>query len=330
MNVFQKDFDALLNDVLTDWRNQFPEADISQGSLIFIKSACLASALWGLYKYQDWIAAQVFPDTADSANLEHHSWVRGLSRKVGETDAELLARLLDYIRRPPAGGNQYDYARWAKEIANVTGAWVYPLAQGNGTVDVVITANNAVTGSEIPSSHVVSGSTTAAFLQKLIDGTANFTNPASIVRIGDVVRDVALGISAIVTAVDSPTQLSLSSDLFTAVGRAYAIDSLCAQVKSYIDDVRPVTASVVRVLAPTVALQDVTMTVTGTGINPATIAAEIQALISAMNPGETLYRSRLISVAIHNGAINAVVTTPAMDVVAQPQELIRPGAIVVT
>ncbi len=30
-----------------------------------------------------------------------------------ETDAALLDRLLDVIRRPPAGGNKYDYRRWA-------------------------------------------------------------------------------------------------------------------------------------------------------------------------------------------------------------------------
>lgn len=327
MNVFQKDFDALLNDVLTDYRNQFPEADTSQGSLLFIKSACLASALWGLYKYQDWVAAQLFPDTADSANLEHHAWVRGLSRKVSETDADLLDRLLSYIRRPPAGGNQYDYARWAKEIANVTGAWVFPLAQGLGTVDVVITASEAVTGSEIPSSHVVSGSTTAAFLQKLIDGAANFTDPAAPVRVGDVVRDIALGNTATVTAVDSATQLSLSADLFADVGRAYRIDSLCAQVKAYIDDVRPVTASVVRVLPPTVKVQDVTMVLTGSGINPNTIASEIAVVMNAMAPGETLYRSRLLSIAIQNGAANAILTTPVADVDALAQEIIRPGVI---
>ncbi|WP_293766567.1 baseplate J/gp47 family protein, partial [uncultured Aquitalea sp.] len=30
-----------------------------------------------------------------------------------ESDSELLARLLELIRRPPAGGNKYDYRRWA-------------------------------------------------------------------------------------------------------------------------------------------------------------------------------------------------------------------------
>lgn len=57
-----------------------------------------------------------------------------------ESDAELLARLLDLIRRPPAGGNVHDYQRWALEVPGVSAAYVYPLRRGLGTVDIIITA----------------------------------------------------------------------------------------------------------------------------------------------------------------------------------------------
>ncbi|OVZ91327.1 phage tail protein [Yersinia kristensenii] len=57
-----------------------------------------------------------------------------------ESPEDLLARLLDIIRRPPAGGNKYDYKRWALEIPGVTAAYVYPLRRGLGTVDIVITS----------------------------------------------------------------------------------------------------------------------------------------------------------------------------------------------
>lgn len=57
-----------------------------------------------------------------------------------ESDAELLDRLLELIRRPPAGGNRYDYRRWALEVDGVSNAYVYPLRRGLGTVDVVITS----------------------------------------------------------------------------------------------------------------------------------------------------------------------------------------------
>jgi len=327
---FQKEFDDLLNALLTDYRNQFPEADTSQGSLIFIKSACLASALWGIYKYQDWISAQIFPDTAETEFLEHHTWVRGLVRRVGETDAELLSRLLDYIRRPPAGGNKYDYIKWALTIDNVSAAYCFPLGQGLGTVDVVIIADQDTTGSELPSSHAMTGTSTGTAANKLVDSAATFTDPINPVRIGDVAVNDDLSTRAVVTAVDSGTQLTLDTDIFTASGQAYTLKSLTAQVKEYIDDVRPVTASVVRVLPPTITEQNVTITVTGTGVDKAAIATEITAYMNALIPGETLYLSRIITTAIQAGAANAVISVPADDVTPGDYEMLRPGTISVT
>lgn len=325
---FQKDFDTLFAAILTDWRNQYPDADLSKGSLIYMKSACLASALWGLYKYQDWIARQMFPDTAETAALEHHAWVRGLSRTVGETDAEFLARLLTYIRRPPAGGNKYDYEKWSLEIDYVAQAWCFPLGQGLGTVDVVILADEDTTASELPSSHAMTGTATTVTANKLIDSAADFndTLPA---RIGDIAYNEDLATQAVVTAIDSATQLTLDTDIFTATGQAYTLKSLTVQVKEYIDDVRPVTASVVRVLPPTITTQAVTITVTGTGVDKAAIATEITALMNALIPGEILYLSQIIATAIASGAGNVTVSLPAADVTPGAYEMLRPGTITV-
>lgn len=66
-----------------------------------------------------------------------------------ESDAELLTRLLEIIRRPPAGGNKYDYKRWALEVPGVTAAYVYPLRRGPGTVDVAITSAGGLPSQEV-------------------------------------------------------------------------------------------------------------------------------------------------------------------------------------
>ena len=147
-------YDELLQAILTDYINQFPGADTSKGSLIYVKSAAIASAFWGLYQHQQWIANQTFPDTADTENLEHHAFIRGITRKANESDAELLGRLLEYIRRPPAGGNKYDYVKWALEVENVKAAYCIPLGQGPGSVDLVIVADPS-TGSDIPSADLL-------------------------------------------------------------------------------------------------------------------------------------------------------------------------------
>lgn len=66
----------------------------------------------------------------------------------GESDASLLARLLEILRRPPAGGNKYDYRNWALSVDGVTAAYVHPLRRGLGTVDVVITSENGLPSDE--------------------------------------------------------------------------------------------------------------------------------------------------------------------------------------
>ena len=66
-----------------------------------------------------------------------------------ETDASLLARLLDYMRDPPGGGTALDYKRWAMEVPGVSKAYVYPLRRGIGTVDIVITGENGTPSTEV-------------------------------------------------------------------------------------------------------------------------------------------------------------------------------------
>lgn len=53
-----------------------------------------------------------------------------------ESDADLLGRFLQRVRQPPEGGSRSDYERWARELPEVTRAWVYPGWMGVGTVGV--------------------------------------------------------------------------------------------------------------------------------------------------------------------------------------------------
>jgi uncharacterized phage protein gp47/JayE len=54
-----------------------------------------------------------------------------------EIDDALRERLLDRIRRPPHGGAEFDYEKWAREASSaVTRAWVFPGELGLGTVTV--------------------------------------------------------------------------------------------------------------------------------------------------------------------------------------------------
>lgn len=54
-----------------------------------------------------------------------------------EGNASFRGRLLDHLRRPPQGGADGDYVKWARSVAGVTRAWERPDWQGAGTVGVL-------------------------------------------------------------------------------------------------------------------------------------------------------------------------------------------------
>ena len=113
-----------------------------------------------------------------------------------ENDASLLSRLLERIRRPPAGGNRHDYKNWALSVDGVSSAYVYPLRRGLGTVDVAITSAN-----QLPSAE------TLAAVQNYIDAVRPVT--AKNVRV----------LAPEITRVDVHVQIKLSGADWTAAQR---------------------------------------------------------------------------------------------------------------
>lgn len=59
-----------------------------------------------------------------------------------ETDKSLRERILTKLQKPSTGGNRYDYYNWAMECEGVGAAKIFPLANGPGTVKVVIADSN--------------------------------------------------------------------------------------------------------------------------------------------------------------------------------------------
>ena len=109
------------------------------------------------------------------------------------------------------------------------------------------------TGSECPVS--LAARQSPIYGIKAIDGIADFTAPndGGPVRPGDVAVNSVTGDQAVVTEVEDAHTLALSADIFPSVGQGYSLKSLAVQVKEFIDrpDIRPVTASVVRIVVPT-------------------------------------------------------------------------------
>lgn len=75
--------------------------------------------------------------TAPGVDMTAHVAAPGIAGGADrESDEALRFRLLLRIQSPPEGGSAADYIAWTLEVPGVTRAWVYPLAQGMGTVVV--------------------------------------------------------------------------------------------------------------------------------------------------------------------------------------------------
>lgn len=58
-----------------------------------------------------------------------------------ESDESLRNRTLEHIADPGTSGNMANYREWALDVSGVENVQIFDLARGNGTVDVVITAD---------------------------------------------------------------------------------------------------------------------------------------------------------------------------------------------
>lgn len=340
-------FEEIRDAVLRDTLSLDPTADISADSDHYVHASRLASVAVGQYAHQSWIVRQIFPDTADSEYLERHANLRGIRRRnptaaagtisgsgatagsvisdglqikqgdlmfvtteavtVGsageysvsvaavtagsasniksaaaqwmaapagvpsectvqaeggtdaETDAELLARLLERIRRPAAGGNRYDFKNWALDVDGVTSAYVYPLRRGLGTVDIFITSSNGM-----------------------------------------------------------PTEDTIKN------------------CQEYIDDVRPVTAKDVLVMAPDALTIDVDVSVYMPDIDDVQSPVEraLTEYFALLEPGEDLVVSQLEAIVSNvSGVQDRLLNTPRSNQVAETGEAVgwfRLGTVTVT
>lgn len=341
---FEKDFDTLLTDILTDYSNLDSSPDISAGSMVFINGSVLASMLWGLYRYQDWIAKQHFPDLADTTNLNHHGSLYDITRLGADTDATYLNKILNFLRQPPAGGNANDFENWALD-QDETAIEYDGVTYYNAIVSIVSAPDN-ILGTvgiyTIPDDESIvnviksSGTNSHVVVDKLKDTAADFVTDG--VAIGDPVTNSATGLAALVTAVDDLQNLSLDTDIFPATPVAYIVGAaeelLRRATEDYIDTVRPIGMLSAGVYASDPVTQAVQIDVTAaTGENVDTEAIEdaIEALMNAMKPGETLHKSALTCTALTYGADTAVVNTPATETVTvDDDEYIRPGTVVIT
>lgn len=128
-----------------------------------------------------------------------------------ESDEALLQRLKDRLARPATSGNASHYRQWALEVAGIGDAKVYPIANGPGTVKVVLVDTEK-----------------SAPVQTVIDAAKTHIESQMPIGVGLTVvgvTELPINISATITLEDGKTLTNATNDITTLV-TAYLKDTV--------------------------------------------------------------------------------------------------------
>jgi uncharacterized phage protein gp47/JayE len=122
-----------------------------------------------------------------------------------ESDEDLRARVLERMADQPHGGKETDYVAWAKEVAGVTRAWVFPMELGEGTVTVRFVRDDDGDGAAIIPS---AGEVTT--VQEYIDELRPVTAAVTVVAPTAVALDLEIALTPDTVAVRDAVEAELA------------------------------------------------------------------------------------------------------------------------
>jgi uncharacterized phage protein gp47/JayE len=123
-----------------------------------------------------------------------------------ESDESLIARYYEKVQKPATSGNAFQYQQWAKSVAGIGDAKVYPLWNGNGTVKVVLLDVNK----RAPNSTIVTNATNYINGERPIGATVTVVGAA----------EVQIAVSATLTLVPGAS-LATATSKFTSAFTDY-------------------------------------------------------------------------------------------------------------
>jgi len=356
-------YDQLLQQTLTDFQNQIPGCDVSAGSDIDKKAVVIASALQGEYEHQDYIRKQIFAKDADSEHLERHGAEYDIFRKAPSKASGSVIFTGQNGNNVPIGTQAVDANGVAVETTgtgNIAGGTVTLAAQavtaglsGNLALGDSLTVQNPPPGVDLAATVADNG------------GGAGFTGGTDVesddslrARIEDRKQHPPAGgnahdyiawarsVPGVEVAYCYPLRQGLGTAttviLTSGVGAARIPGpALVATVQAYIDGIRPVTAKLSQVLAPTakpVAVTDKIKVKPGytTADVIGWVQAAVQSFLEQFAPMEEGYLLKLqAAISDVEGVLDHQLSLPAASVVpnddvADIMEMITPGVITIT
>lgn len=163
-----------------------------------------------------------------SGAMQPISNIIGISAELGdiitpgadeETDEALRERLYTKIRLPATSGNVYHYQQWALEVSGTGAAKVFPLADGPGTVTVLVVDSDKKISSSLPK-------TVAEYIETMrpIGATVTVKSPDSVsINIkASVMRNESKTLDDVKKAYKDAVDTFLQETVFTTYRISYA------------------------------------------------------------------------------------------------------------
>lgn len=328
-----KDYRQIRADILRDIANQTPAAYVGEDSDFAVRANAMAAGIEGLYEHQQWIARQIFADTADSDMLElKHANSRGIFRKAA-------SGATGYVHITGTAGSAVPIGTELKNnsgIAFVTTA--VGVIGGGGTADIAtqavlagVTGNQAVS-TALTLSAAPTGVQSQASITSMTGGTDIETDAALLARVlydmqlppcGGAQHDYykwAMAVPGVTDAYIFPQRRIINGvDVVIETAGGLPSAQLIADVQAAIEAERPVCADVL-VMAPTLITVDIAADLTLSGVTLVDATARINSVLTAyfatLHVGDMVPRVKLTSLMIGiNGVADVNLTAPATNVV---------------
>nr|WP_057928427.1 baseplate J/gp47 family protein [Burkholderia ambifaria] len=326
-----KKLDEIRDDQLREIKNLLPDADTGTDSDFHVRASGVASAVEGLYAYQQWQTRQIFPDTADSEFLLRHAAMYRMSLKPAVSASGTL-RVSGVVGAAVPSGLQFnvdaigytttssskigaDGTAIVTAAANVTGS------AANITQPVTVQLMSVPTGiqSQATLLTMVGGLEIESYSQLLARLLDRLRNPPGGGRVSDY-RRWAMEVPGITAAYVFPHRIAIGRvDVAVVSGDGLPSADEIQAVQFNIDLNRPAACRGVTVFGPEIVTVDHLIRASLVGISTdqceEALAKPFANYYSTLEPGATVIKSKLEAIVDGTaGVTDRVMVNPTANV----------------
>jgi len=346
MTFARPTLEQLIQEAETDLATRLGLGPLQRRSVLRVLARVLAGLGHSSHGHLDYVADQVFPATSSAVSLEMHASLRGISRKAAAFAAGTATFTGTAGSTVPVGASMVRADGVAYSVTSQTTI----AAAGSAAVPILADlpgdAGNATPGTVFNLQSAVPGVAGRATALEVTGGTAEESDEELRIRVLDAWRARPMagtvhdyitwalevpGVTRAWVLAGTPTLGQVKIQV-VADGNTPTIEattSQLAQVQSYIDERRPVTARA-RVTTPALLALDLTIRLSPatTQVRTAVAQSVFDAITRVSEPGGTIRLSQLISaIGTTPGEDYHTILDPLTDVVAPAGTLYTPGSI---